>query len=169
MSKDEIKQKEKALLELTGAFCAQKLNDEYFGLCEKLIKKMGRKREVPFKRGKLEIWAAAVVNAIGSINFLFDRSFEPYIASKEINDHFGTKPTTVSNKARIIKDMFDLWYYSPEFSTDAMEKNNPFNNMVMVDGMILPIDTLPEDMQLMVRQARAEGKDIEFTTQYQED
>ena len=48
---------------------------------------MGRKREVPFKRGKLEIWAAAVVQAIGSINFLFDKSFEPYITSKQINEY----------------------------------------------------------------------------------
>ena len=54
MTKDEIKQREKTLLQLTGAFCAQKLDDQYFGLCEKLIKKMGRKREVPFKRGKLK-------------------------------------------------------------------------------------------------------------------
>lgn len=55
MTKEQIKEKEKQLLELTGNFCAQKLNQEYFELCEKLIKKMGRKREVPFKRGKLEI------------------------------------------------------------------------------------------------------------------
>lgn len=168
MTKDEIKQREKALLELTGAFCAQKLDDQYFSLCEKLIKKMGRKREVPFKRGKLEIWAAAVIKAIGSINFLFDRSFEPYISSKEINDHFGTKSTTVTNKARAIKDMFDLWYYSPEFSTGHMQQNNPFNNLVMVDDMILPIDNLPEDMQRIARQAQAEGKDIAFTTKHQD-
>ena len=129
---------------------------------------MGRKRDVPFKRGKLEIWAAAVVNAIGSINFLFDRSFEPYIGSKEINDHFGTKSTTVTNKARAIKDMFDLWYYSPVFSTDTMQQNNLFNNLVMVDDIIVPIDNLPEDMQRIARQAKAEGKDIAFTTQYEE-
>lgn len=42
--------------------------------------KLGRKREVPFQRGKIEIWAAAVVYAIGSPNFLFDKSFEPYMS-----------------------------------------------------------------------------------------
>jgi hypothetical protein len=86
MTKEQVKEKEKQLLEITGAFCRQKLNDEYFQLCEKLIKKMGRKREVPFKRGKLEIWAAAVIYTIGSINFLFDKSFEPYISSKQMNE-----------------------------------------------------------------------------------
>ena len=164
MTKTQIKQREKELLELVGAFCIQKLNQEYFGLCEKLIKKMGRKRDVPFKRGKLEIWASAVIYAIGSINFFFDKSFEPYMSSKQVCEYFGTKLTTVSNKARIIKEMFDLWHFSPEFSTQNMEQNNPFSNMVMVDDMIVPLGSLSEEMQLMVHDARAKGDDISFTT-----
>ncbi|MCK4345661.1 MAG: hypothetical protein KAX05_10285 [Bacteroidales bacterium] len=62
MTKEEIKDREKKLLELTGTFCSQKLDDDYFQLCKKLVKKLGRKRDVPFKRGKIEIWAAAVIN-----------------------------------------------------------------------------------------------------------
>ena len=164
MTKAQIKQREKELLELVGAFCIQKLNQEYFELCEKLIKKMGRKKDVPFKRGKLEIWASAVIYAIGSINFLFDKSFEPYMSSKQVCEYFGTKLTTVSNKARIIKEMFDLWHFSPEFSTQNMEKSNPFSGMVLVDDMIVPISSLPEDMQQMVHQERAKGNEISFTT-----
>ena len=72
-------------------FCSQKLDDDYLQLSEKLIKNMGRKRDVPFKRGKLEIWAAAVIYAIGSIKFLFDKSFEPYVTAQEISDYFGAK------------------------------------------------------------------------------
>jgi hypothetical protein len=76
MTKEEIKLKEKELHDLTGQFCAKYLNDEYFELCEKLIQKLARKRDVPFKRGKAEIWAAAVIYTIGSINFLYDKSFQ---------------------------------------------------------------------------------------------
>ncbi len=165
MTKQEIKQKEAKLLEMTRTFCAQKLDDDYFQLCEKLIKKLGRKRDVPFQRGKLEIWAAAVVCAIGAINFLSDKSFEPYMTVEQINKYFGTKSSTVSNKARQIRDMFDLWHYSPEFSTQRMIKDNPFNNLVMVDGFIAPLDSLPADLQKMVREARAQGGDIEFHTE----
>jgi len=165
MTKDEIKNREKQLLELTGVFCDQKLNDDYYQLCEKLIKKLGRKRDVPFKSGKIEIWAAAVVYVIGSINFLFDKSFEPYITAKQINEYFGTKNSTVSNKARQIKDMFDLWYFNPEFSTQHMSESNPFNDMIMVDGLIVPLSSIPEDLQEMVKRERAEGRDIEFTSQ----
>ncbi len=165
MTKEEIKNREKQIIELACSFCAQKLDDDYFQLCEKLVLKLGRKRNVPFQRGKIEIWAAAVVYAIGSINFLFDKSFKPYVSAEEISEFFGTKNATVSNKAREIKEMFDLWHFSPEFSTKRMEENNPFNDMVMVDGFIAPISVLPENLQEEVRKARAKGEDIEFFTE----
>jgi len=167
MTKEEIKKREKKLLELTGTFCSMKLDDDYLQLCEKLIKKLGRKRDVPFQRGKIEIWAAAVVYAIGSINFLFDKSFEPYMTAGQISEYFGTKNSTVSNKARQINDMFDMQYYSPEFSTQEMKKNNPLNNMVMVDGFIVPLNSIPEDLQELVKKEREKGRDIEFTTQHE--
>jgi len=165
MTKEEIKNKEKKLLELTGSFCAQELDDDYCRLCEKLILKLGRKRDVPFKSGKIEIWAAAVIHAIGSINFLFDKSFEPYVTAEQISEYFGTKKSTVSNKARQIKDMFKMGYYDSNFSTQYMAGNNPFNDMVMVNGLIVPLSSIPEDLQEMVKKERAEGRDIEFTTQ----
>ncbi len=164
MTKQEIKQKEQKLLEMTGTFCAQKLDDDYYQLCEKLIKKLGRKRDVPFQRGKLEIWAAAVIYAIGSINFLYDKSFEPYITTDQISEYFGTKNSTVANKAGEIRDMFKMWHYDSEFSTQRIKKSNPFKQIVMVDGFIVSIDTLPADLQQMVRNARDRGDDIEFHT-----
>jgi hypothetical protein len=45
-----------------------------------------------------------------------------------------------------------------------MVDNNPFNNLVMVDDLIVPLDSLPKELQNTVRQARAEGKDISFRT-----
>ncbi len=152
-------------MELTGSFCSQKLDDDYYQLCEKLILKLGRKRDVPFKSGKIEIWAAAIIHAIGSINFLFDKSFEPYVTAEQISEFFGTKKSTVSNKARQIKDMFKLGYYDSNFSTQKMTKNNPFNDMVMVNGLIVPLSSIPVDLQEMVKKERAAGRDIEFTTQ----
>ena len=54
MTKEERKNREKQLLELTGAFCAQKLDDDYYQLCERLILKLGRKRDVPLKKERAE-------------------------------------------------------------------------------------------------------------------
>ena len=86
------------------------------------------------------------------------------MSSKQISDYFGTKPTTISNKAKVIKDMFDMWHFSPEFSTQNMEQGNPFNNYVIVDDLIVPISSLSQEMQQMVHQERAKGNDISFTT-----
>ena len=60
--------------------------------------------------------------------------------------------------------MFKMDIFSPEFSTQHTTQNNPFNDMVMVDGFIVPLSSIPEDLQQMVRNERAEGRDIEFTT-----
>jgi len=165
MNKAKLKERESKLLELTGTFCQQKLNDEYFQLSEKLIKKLGRKRNVPFESGKIEIWAAAIIHALGLINFLFDKSGDPFVAVNEINNFFGTKQSTVTGKSKQIRDLLKLSYFDKDFSTGKMIINNPLNDMVMVDGFIVPLDSLPEDMQRMVEQARTEGRDIEFTTQ----
>ena len=58
-------------------------------LCEKLIRKMSRKRNVPFLSGRMEIWAAAVIHALGSINFLFDTSKKMAAKSENV---LGSKP-----------------------------------------------------------------------------
>jgi hypothetical protein len=165
MTKQEIKELEEKLIELTQVFCDQKLDSDYKHLCEKLIRKLGRKRDVPFQRGKIEIWAAAIIYALGSINFLFDKSFKPYVTADQISEYFDTKNSTVSNKAREIKDMLNLWHFSPEFSTKKMIEDNPFNNLVMVDGFIVLLDTLPPILQKRVKEVREKGGDIEFTTE----
>ncbi|MDR3302411.1 MAG: DUF6398 domain-containing protein [Spirochaetaceae bacterium] len=168
MTKQDIKKIETELAAMLKEFCENYLDNEYAVLCEKLVKKMGRKKVVPFMSGQLNIWAAAIVHALGSINFLFDKSFEPYITLDTINGYFGTKQATVTNKSKQIRDMFKLDCFNNDFSIQRMIESNPFNKMVMVDGMIVSIDTLPENLQELVKNARKLGKDIEFSTRQSE-
>ena len=165
MDKQKIKTKQEAIVILVRDYCAKELNDEYFELSEKLIAKLGRKRDVPFVSGKAEIWAAAIVHALGTINFLFDKSSTPHKSVDEINAYFGTNKSTVTSKSKQIRDLLDLWHFDKEFSTQKMKESNPMNNLVMVDGLIVPVSSLPEQFQEMVRQARAIGNDISFSTQ----
>lgn len=165
MTKQDIKQKEKQLIEMTNEFCDEKLDEDYKQLCEKLIKKLGRKRDVPFQRGRLEIWAAAVIYALGTVNFLFDKSFEPFITTEGISEYFGTKNSTVSNRARQIREMLKMDRFGSDFSTQLMEKMNPFNDYVMVDGLVMPMDVLPPHLQEKVKEVRSRGGDIEFRTE----
>lgn len=75
--KEKVEEKKAELLKLTIEFSKQFLNEEYEGVIEKLINKMARKRDIPFLSGRIEIWAAAVIHALGTINFLFDKSSQP--------------------------------------------------------------------------------------------
>ncbi|MEM7575706.1 MAG: DUF6398 domain-containing protein, partial [Bacteroidota bacterium] len=108
MSKEKLKEKVDKITRLATSFCAQKLNEEYFELVEKVIGKLSRKRPSPLLRGKEEIWAAGVVHAIGHVNFLYDNSFEPYITFDELNEYFGTKKSSMGNKAAEIRKMFKM-------------------------------------------------------------
>ena len=125
MKDEKTKIKQEQLIEMVSSFCDDKLDDEYKQLSINLIEKMGRKHEVPFKRGKLEIWAGAVIYALGQINFLFDKSFKPYVTPDEICDYFSVKKSTVSNKAHKISEMFDLIHLDKEFSTKQVISRMP--------------------------------------------
>jgi len=132
--KDKIQQRYSEILELLRAFCSAKLNDEYFELAEKLLGKMSRKRHVPFETGKVEIWAAAIIHALGMVNFLFDRSQVPHVTVSEINDFFDTKQSTVGNKSKEIRDMFKLRHWDDEFGTREMQERNPYNQMMVLSN-----------------------------------
>ena len=136
--KDKIQQRYSEILELLRAFSSAKLNDEYFELAEKLLGKMARKRHVPFEMGKVEIWAAAIIHALGMVNFLFDRSQVPHVTVSEINEFFDTKQSTVGNKSKEIRDMFKMMRWDNEFETQRMQERNPYNRMmVLSNGMII--------------------------------
>lgn len=135
--KQTIHEKTEALVQMTKAFCEAHLDEEYRDLTERLIRKMSRKREVPYKRGKLDIWGAASVYAIGQINFLFDKSHPPYVSPDDIATHFGVNKSTLSQKAKKIRDLLKLRDWDPEFSTKHMLDSNPFDKLMMIDNFIL--------------------------------
>lgn len=144
-------EKTQRLIEMTSRFCDEYLDEDYKQLCEKLIRKMSRKRNVPFLSGRIEIWAAATIYAIGSINFLFDKSFKPYATVGDICGYFGTSQSTTSQKAKVIRDMFKLGYWDKEFSTSHMMESSPFSNLVMVNGLMVDKQSLPQEIQEIIQ------------------
>lgn len=145
--KNLIEEKTQKLVEMTADFCKEHLDEDYRQLCQKLIEKLSRKRNVPFLSGRVEIWAAAIVYSLGSINFLFDQSFEPYATAEDICNYFGTSKSTTTQKAKLIRDLFKMGYYDQEFSTAQMKENSPFSNLVMVNGLIVDRRSLSPEIQ----------------------
>ena len=128
MDKIEIKAREDEVVRMVTTFCNEKIDAEYASLCEKMVRKLGRKRANPLERGRLEIWAAAVVYTVATMNFLFDKSFKPYLPLSEIHDYFGTSSSTVSQKAGQIRTMLKLKrYWDPDFSTADKAASNPLD------------------------------------------
>lgn len=158
--KQLVQQKTAELIVLCNEFCGLYLDSEYRDLCQKLIHKLARKREVPFLHGRLSIWAAAIIHALGTANFLFDKSFEPFVTASEIAEHFGAAMSTVSNKSKQIRDMFNMHHFDNEFTTSKMEASNPFKDLVLVNGVIVPISKLPPMMQKILREHQ--GDELEF-------
>ena len=73
-----IESKKKWLEDALDAFSENHLDHDYFDLTCDVVDRMARKRQVPFLTGRLEIWAASIIHAIGRINFLYDKSFDPF-------------------------------------------------------------------------------------------
>ena len=140
MEKEKIIEKQQQIIALSTKFCREILKDEeYAALAEKMVLKLGRKRNVPFETGQIEIWAAAIIHALGLVNFLFDKSFKPYTTIDELNQFFDTNKTTVTGKSKIIRDLLKLSHWDNEFSTNQMKRDNPFNRMMMVNGFIVRV------------------------------
>lgn len=152
--KQIISRKAEELVNLASQFSKQFLDDEYSSLCVKMITKLSKKRQVPFLNGKIEIWAAAIIYALGQINFLFDKSFKPCVSADEICDFSGLKKSTVSQKAKSIRDMLKLNYFDAEFSTKQNQDENPMNDLVEINGFIVPIGSLPDDIREQIRRER---------------
>lgn len=141
-TKEKVEEKKAELLKLTIEFSKKFLNEEYEVVIVKLINKMARKREIPFVSGRIEIWAAAVIHALGTINFLFDKSNQPYVSATDIFEYFGTKQSTTSQKSKKIRDMFNMTYFDSNFSIESVDQGSPFNNLSLVNGLIVPQNML---------------------------
>jgi hypothetical protein len=60
--------------------------------------------------------------------------------------------------------VFKIGYFNNEFLTQRIIDSNPLINVVMVDELIVPLDSIPAEYQQMVREARAKGENISFWT-----
>ncbi len=162
-----IKERLNEINRLASEFCDNYLDAEYKRLCEKLIRKMSRKHNVPFLRGRLDVWAASIIHALGQINFLFDRNTKPYVSASFIADYFNTSMSTTGQKAKRIRDMFKLRYFDGEFSTSYIKEQDPFSDMVSLNRIVVPKKFLSSDTQDILNRFK-EGEIIKEYRKYRD-
>jgi len=132
---------------LTDALCREHLDDEYATLCRRVIARLARKRPSPQLRGEIRIWAGAIVYAIGSNNFLFDRSQKPHLSADDLSRLSGVPKSTLSVKGKVIRDLLRLSPIEAEYCRRELYESNPLVWMISVNGFIVGARTMPVDIQ----------------------
>lgn len=144
----KMEAKYRAIAPLINSFSQQYLNDEYEELALKLLEALCRKRPSPIERGKETIWAASIIYAIGSVNFLFDKTQTPHVQSSEISTHFGAAGNTISSKSNSIMKMIPhLNQFDWHWKLPSQLLNNSHIWFVQVNGYVHDIRNLPREVQ----------------------
>lgn len=141
-----MEQKNEQIKKLVTDYCNKHLDTAYLKLCTKVHQDLLKKDKTIFVRGKSEIWAAAVVWAVGGENFLGDKSFQPYATLSDVCAFFNVNPSTVGQKSRKIKDILGINIWNPKYRLPGSELGSFLDSLVMTeDGIIIPRDMLEDD------------------------
>lgn len=138
-----------AIVKLTDAVCNQHLNSEYAELSRRIAATLARKRPSPIVRGKPEIWACAIIYALGTVNFLFDKSQTPHMRADELCAVFGVSKSSGANKAKLIRDMLKMHQLDPNWCLPSKIDDNPMVWILQVNGMMVDIRHMPREVQVI--------------------
>ena len=83
--------------------------------------------------------ACGVAYAIGSVNFLFDKSQTPHFTASELCGLFGVGASTGAARAGEIRKMFGMYQMDPAWSLPSKLDDNPLVWMISVDGFITDV------------------------------
>lgn len=136
-----------AIVGMTDPICKEHLDDEYARLCRELAAALCRKRPSPLTQGRVETWACGIVYAIGTVNFLFDKSQTPYLSAGDLCKLFGVSKSTGSTKARAIAKMLQIGTFDPRWYRPSKLGENPLAWMVEVNGFIVDARYQPREFQ----------------------
>ena len=113
------------IVALTDEFCHRHLNDEYRELAQYMAAALCRKRPSPVASGQARSWACGIICTLGQVNFLSDKSSQPYMAMADVCAEFGVGQSTGSAKARAISDALKMSpAFDPEWTLPSMLDRN---------------------------------------------
>lgn len=135
------------IMTIIDKVCTEHLNEEYADMARKLAARLARKRPSPLLRGRVDIWACGIVYAVGTVNFLSDKSFEPHLSAEELCRTFGVNKRSGENKARDIRKMFGMHQMDPQWTLPSLIGENPLVWMLEVNGIIVDIRDTPREIQ----------------------
>ena len=136
-----------AIVERTDAVCEEHLDQEYRALARVMAVELCQEG-TPAVRGKPESWAAGILYALGSINFLSDSSFPPTMTLSDVTQLCGVSAATGSNKARDIRELLDVEEHAARWMMDDRRAADPRIWFVeRPDGMIVDLRWAPREVK----------------------
>jgi hypothetical protein len=142
-----------AIKELTDAFCGERLNDEYARMIRAATAALCRKRPSPVATGTPASWAAGITHAVGTVNFVFDRSRSPHISAAELYQAFGVAESTGQGKSKRVRDALAMRSFDPDWTLPSRLADNPMVWMVSINGFVLDARALERDQQALLHAA----------------
>lgn len=136
-----------AVVDRLDAVAKAQLTEEYLPVLHEAAAALARKKPSPLLRGDAASWACGIVHAIGSINFLFDKTQTPHLTAVQIAQAFGVSASTGAAKAAIIRKALKMAPYDPRWCVASMLARNPLVWMLEVNGFIVDVRDAPLDLQ----------------------
>lgn len=142
-----------AIVTLTDAYCVRELKPlgvEYRDLCRVMAASLcGPRSPVVATKTTPEGWAAAVVAAVGFVNFLGDKETPPTKTMAQVAAGFGVSESELAAKSVKVRRMLDLGQFDPEWTLPSLLDRNPFVWMLeTTTGMVVDVRRLPRAEQV---------------------
>ena len=144
---DEVRPVFEEIAGLVDAFCRDHLSEEYAIVCRRMTEKLARKRPSPLVSGKPATWACGIVRTIGWVNFLDDKTQSPHMKLRDIDKAFGVGESTGQGKSMLIRKMFKIGTFDPDWMLPSRMDDNPLIWMLTVNGFLMDIRDAPREAQ----------------------
>ena len=99
-------------------FSARYLDEEYMNLSVKLAHRLVETDGFSFGRDGPEVWACAIIFAVGQLNFLFEGRWDPYVDRDRLCGYFSATRIKINSRAKEIRRLLKLKLGDEEFSTE---------------------------------------------------
>ncbi len=131
--------------ERISEFGEKRLHDTYTGFALDLCDTVSGSDRLNIHRGRIDIWAGAIVYAIAQLNFLFSKDTPNFLTPDELCTWFKEKPSTVSGKASTIRNALALDYEDERYC--APHVTRIFRFYKDERGFIYPASTVKPEVE----------------------
>jgi hypothetical protein len=135
------------IVAITDEVAEKNLNEEYAQTIRYATAALCRKRPSPLLKGRVKSWACGITYAIGFVNFLFDRSQDPFMSAADLCAAFGVSKSTGGNKSKEVRDILKTFQRDPNWCLPSEMDNNPMAWLISVNGFMIDARNAPRQIQ----------------------